>query len=279
MTLSKTVAVLAASAALNLMPGLSQPVLAQQVGTATAVNPAAESTPPGGSTGPLTVGAHVVHKERIHTSSSGSAQLLFLDKSSLSIAPNTTISIDEFVYNPGSGSGHAVTKLTQGALRYVGGQLSHEGQAVVSTPAATIGIRGGTATISSGGGGVTITCQNGRLTVTNGTGTITLITGFTIFVRNWNSPLGQPVKTDINLAMHDVQLIMSKLNQVGGVDSYKGQGALCGTPTTPACPLLPWTWPYGGQYDATQLGLQGTQLGTGQTQVPHHQGGRCSFGC
>lgn len=278
MTLSKTIAVLAASAALSFVPWLAQSALAQQVGTATAVNPAAESTPPGGSTGPLTVGAHVVHKERIHTSGSGSAQLMFLDKSSLSIAPNTTITIDQFVYDPNSGSGHSVTKLTQGALRYVGGKLSHAGEAEVSTTAATIGIRGGTATISYGNGGVTITCQNGRCTITNGTGTITIITGFTVFVKNWNSPFGQPIKTDINLAMHDLH-IMSQLNQVGGVDSYKGQNALCGTPTTPACPLLPWTSPYNGQYDATLLGQQGTQLGTGTTQLPQPPRGRCTFGC
>jgi hypothetical protein len=271
MTSRKTITILAASTALTIMSVLAQPVLAQQVGTATAVNPASESTPPGGSTGPLTVGAHIVHKERIHTSPSGSAQLAFLDKSSLSIAPNTTITIDEFVYNSDSGSGHAVTKLTEGALRYVGGKLSHEGEAVISTSAANIGIRGGTATVSYGQGGVTITCQNGRLTVTNGTGTITLITGFSLFVKSWNSPLGQPAKTDVNLALHDVQLIMSKLNQVGGVDSYKGQNALCGTSTTPTCPLLPWSWSYGGQYDASVLGQQGTQLGTGQAQLSQHR--------
>jgi hypothetical protein len=76
------------------------PALAQQVGTATAVNPVSESTPPGGSTDKLTVGARVMHNERIHTSPSGSAQLLFLDKSSLSIAPNTNLMIDQFVYDP-----------------------------------------------------------------------------------------------------------------------------------------------------------------------------------
>ena len=64
------------------------PALAQQIGTATAVNPSTEGTPPGGSTTTLTVGARVLHKERIHTSSTGSVQLLFLDKSTLSIAPN-----------------------------------------------------------------------------------------------------------------------------------------------------------------------------------------------
>jgi hypothetical protein len=98
--------------------------MAQQVGTATAVNPNSESTPPGGSTIRLTVGARVVHKERIHTSPTGSVQLLFVDQSTLNIAPNTNLLIDEFVYDPASGNGHMLTKLTQGTLQYIGGKLS-----------------------------------------------------------------------------------------------------------------------------------------------------------
>ena len=49
------------------------PALAQQVGTATAVNPVSEGTQPGGATDKLAVGARVMHNERIHTSPSGSA--------------------------------------------------------------------------------------------------------------------------------------------------------------------------------------------------------------
>src|SRR5580692_7746769 len=82
------------------------PATAQQVGTATAVNPQSESTPPGGATAPLVVGAHIVHKERIHTTPAGTAQLLFTDKSSMSIAPNTDIVIDEYVYDPNANNGH-----------------------------------------------------------------------------------------------------------------------------------------------------------------------------
>jgi hypothetical protein len=144
MELEKTIAMLLASTALA-----AAPVLAQQVGTATAVNPESQSTPPGGGTTTLTVGAHVVHKERIKTTSAGSVQLLFLDRSTLSIAPNSEIVIDEFVYNPGEGSGRMVTSLTKGALRFVGGQLSHGGQATVNAGSATIGIRGGTAIITT----------------------------------------------------------------------------------------------------------------------------------
>src|SRR5580700_10008442 len=159
MELEKTIALLLAGTAL-----ITSPVFAQEVGTATAVNPESQSTPPGGSTTTLKVGARVVHKERIKTTPKGSVQLLFLDRSTLSIAPNSEIVIDEFVYNPGDGSGHMVTSLTKGALRFVGGQLSHAGQTTVNTPSATIGIRGGTSIITL----TEAINLNGLLTLGNG---------------------------------------------------------------------------------------------------------------
>jgi hypothetical protein len=157
--LQKTIALLLAGTALA-----TSPVFAQEVGTAAAVNPESQSTPPGGSTTTLKVGARVVHKERIKTTPQGSVQLLFLDRSTLSIAPNSEIVIDEFVYNPGAGSGHMAVSLAKGALRLVGGQLSHQGEASVTTPNATIGIRGGISI-------VTLTEAiniNGLLTLGNG---------------------------------------------------------------------------------------------------------------
>jgi len=43
------------------------PALAQQVGTASAVNPVSEGTAPGGATDKLAVGARAMHNERIRT--------------------------------------------------------------------------------------------------------------------------------------------------------------------------------------------------------------------
>jgi hypothetical protein len=159
MELEKTIALLLAGTAL-----ITSPVFAQEVGTATAVNPESQSTPPGGSTTTLKVGARVVHKERIKTTPQGSVQLLFLDRSTLSIAPNSEIVIDEFVYNPGAGSGHMAVSLAKGALRLVGGQLSHQGEASVTTSGATIGIRGGTSIITP----TEAININGLLTLANG---------------------------------------------------------------------------------------------------------------
>src|SRR6266581_4435927 len=179
------------------------PALAQQVGTATAVNPMTESTPPGGSTNRLAVGARVMHKERIHTSPTGSVQLLFVDKSSLNIAPNTNLLIDEFVYDPASGSGHMLTKLTQGTLQYIGGKLSHQGAVTIATPAATIGIRGGTTTVDHGAHGTQAINLNGILTITNGGGTIVVTRpGFVVTIMNWNTPPGQPVRVTAAQVIH-----------------------------------------------------------------------------
>ena len=54
-----------ATAVAAAAPGLT-PALAQQIGTATAVNPSTEGTSPGGSTTAFTIGARVLHNERIH---------------------------------------------------------------------------------------------------------------------------------------------------------------------------------------------------------------------
>jgi hypothetical protein len=250
----------------------TQPVLAQQVGTTTAANPSSEGTPPGGSTVALTVGARVVHKEHIHTTPSGSVQLLFLDKSTLSIAPNTNIVIDEFVYDPNSGNGHILVKLTEGALRYVGGQLSHEGEATISTPSATIGIRGGTVITDVGPNGTTVIDGYGTITISNNTGIITLThQGSTVTVKGLNIPIGQPAQVTAYQVTHYIKYIMSQFGQTGGTNGFNNiQTAVCGTPTTLACPQPPWIQTGTGEWDALQIIVQGTQLGSGQTPPQHH---------
>jgi hypothetical protein len=252
--------VLAFAAALAaVVPGLV-PALAQQVGTATAVNPSSEGTPPGGTTTTLTIGARVLHKERIHTSPTGSVQLLFLDKSTLSIAPNTSLVIDEFVYDPASGSGHMLTKLTQGTLQYVGGQLSHQGAVTIGTPAATIGIRGGIGIVSVGPNGTQTSNLNGQQTIQNGAGTINIITGFTVNIANWNTPPGPPFPIPPELVLHHITILSSTNGQSGG------RPAVNGLPTTG--PYFPWLPTNTGENNATQIIIESTQLGTKPNPPP-----------
>ncbi len=120
---------------------------AQNVGTAAAVKPTSTGTPPGGSARVLEIGTDISSRERIETSSAGSLQVMFLDKTTLTIGPNSDLLIDEFVYSPGAADGQFVATLTKGALRFVGGQISHNRGAIIDTPSATIGIRGGAAIV------------------------------------------------------------------------------------------------------------------------------------
>jgi len=259
-----------ATAVAAAAPGLA-PALAQQIGTATAVNPSTEGTPPGGSTTTLTVGARVPHKERIHTSSTGSVQLLFLDKSTLSIAPNTSLVIDEFVYDPASNSGHMLTKLTQGTLQYIGGQLSHQGAVTVETPAAVIGIRGGIGITSVGPNGTQHSNLNGFHTIQNGTGTKNTITGFTVNILNWYTPPGPPFPTPPDLVIHHINIVSSVNGQDGGVPGLKGlatTGFAYGTYSTPPCPQPPWLPTNTGENNALQIIIESTQRATQPNPPP-----------
>jgi hypothetical protein len=121
---------------------------AQSVGTAAASNTRSDGTPPGGQTRQLQIGTQVVRREKVTTSATGSVQVLFIDKTTLNVGPNSAIVIDDFVFNPATDTGSMAVTLGRGVLRVVGGQATHTGGGTVRTPAATIGIRGGVATIS-----------------------------------------------------------------------------------------------------------------------------------
>ncbi|MEP0320800.1 FecR family protein [Bauldia litoralis] len=123
-------------------------VQAEVVGAAAAVRPSSTGTPPGGSSRTLQAGTKIVSQERIKTTGGGSLQVMFNDKSTMTIGPNSDLVIDKFVYNPKASGGNFAASLTKGALRFVGGQISHTTGATINTPVATLVIRGGAALVS-----------------------------------------------------------------------------------------------------------------------------------
>lgn len=126
------------------------PALAAKVGHVGAVNQSAHGSPPGKGKHALSVGGDIEQRERIETSGDGSAQIIFNDTSTMVVGRNSQIVVDEFVYNGGSGS--QSVSMAKGVLRFVGGGVSHVSGAKVNTPAAFIGIRGGTMLVSVRGG-------------------------------------------------------------------------------------------------------------------------------
>jgi hypothetical protein len=276
MTPSRSLTVLLTVAALAAAHAMT-PAMAQQVGTATAVNPTTESTPPGSSTVNLTVGANIVHKERIHTTPSGTVQLLFVDKSTLSIAPNTNILIDEYVYDPNSNSGHMLTNLTEGALRFVGGALSHQGEASITTQDAAIGIRGGTVTVVHGPNGTKVIDHFGIMTIHNGAGTVTISRpDFFVTILNWNSPPSEPQRVTAEEIAYYLRIMRSLPGQDGGVPGLTNVTiGECGIGRLPSfnCPTTPWNPTGSAESNAFQTIIQGTQRGTYTTPPPPRRGG------
>jgi FecR protein len=248
---------------------------AQQVGTATAVNPLSESTPPSGTAAPLVVGAHVVHNERIRTSPNGSVQLRFTDKSSMSIGPNTELVINEYVYDPNANTGHLLATLTEGALRYVGGELSHAGAASIATTVASIGIRGGTVTIVKDSKGTEVINHFGTITIHNGGGDFTLLRpDFGATVSNWNTPATDLGRIPQSIIAHYIALLTSKNGQNGGVPGFNTANiGHCGLQGH-NCSQTGWTTTNRGELDADQILGNATKLGTAgiPTQLPGASG-------
>ena len=145
------------AAALALLTAMPLAEAQERVGSAAAVNPDASGAPPGAAVRQVVIGQDVVHNERITTGPTGQTQILFLDQSSLTVAENADLTIDNFVYDPGTSAGQLAMSTTRGILRYVGGALSKNANAVsMVTPSGTLGIRGGVFLLS---------LVNGRLDV------------------------------------------------------------------------------------------------------------------
>ena len=165
---TRSLPLLLAALPLGAVLALSAPACADTVGTAGAVNTTSSGTPPGGATRVIEIGTQVVENEKIQTTGTGSVQVLFIDKTTLNVGPNSTLVIDRFVYNPVTTKGQLALSLGKGVLRVVGGVATHSEGATIRTPVAAIGLRGGIALIShSGAKGTQAILGFGHMSVTS----------------------------------------------------------------------------------------------------------------
>ncbi len=93
----------------------------------------------------LETGLEVFFNEKISTDDSGRAQLLFRDGTSLTVGASSEMTIDEYVYDPATGTGDMVVSISKGVFRLVGGKISKNQPIVFNSPSATVSVRGGIA--------------------------------------------------------------------------------------------------------------------------------------
>ncbi len=90
---------------------------------------------------PLVAGSDVRVREVVRTGADSMAQLLFLDETSLSIGPQSEVTLDRFVYEPNRRAGNVVFNTGRGVFRFVSGSQQPTSYQI-KTPVATIGVRG-----------------------------------------------------------------------------------------------------------------------------------------
>ena len=224
---------------------LAVPASAQVVGKAAAVN---QDSKANGRT--LEIGASVIHKERIQTNAGGSLQLLFIDRTSMSLGPNSDLVIDDYVFDPNKNVGKMTVSLGKGILRFVGGQISHTGSASVNTPPATIGIRGGVVDINTDGKTTSASASFGAITIapTSGPGSgipVSVPQGSTGTAGGGATPTVAPTtQQQVNSNNHQFQ---SKGGQTGGVSgatsstaaTVSSHSSATTAPITPSSPPAP----------------------------------------
>ena len=89
-------------------------------------------------------GFRLIQNDTIQTKSNASVEVIFNDKTLLSLGPDSELIINEFVFAPKQGKFSIVIKLFKGTAAYVSGliaKLSPE-SVRVETPTASIGVRG-----------------------------------------------------------------------------------------------------------------------------------------
>src|SRR4051812_35301433 len=114
-----------------------------RVGVTSATSGDPRGKPPASAERVLHVGIDVQANEVITTDADDRAQLLFLDGSSLQVGPLARLTIDKFVYDPNTKVGELAVGVTHGVFRFVGGKISKSKPVVITTPSATLSIRGG----------------------------------------------------------------------------------------------------------------------------------------
>lgn len=142
-------------------------------GNAVAVRAAAPSD--------LALNDAIFREDILETGPTGKLQVTFADGTQLTLGPNADVVIDEFVYTPEKKTGSAILRIAAGTARVLAGAIEDtggEGAFSITTPVATIGVRGTDFFVEMDGDHLEVALFSGyEVTVTNAAGTTVLRPG------------------------------------------------------------------------------------------------------
>jgi hypothetical protein len=174
--------------------------------------------------------ASIVEIEQYDTVKTGNGKvgILFVDDTRVDVTQHSKLIIDEFVFDPNSGTGKLTLKAALGTVRYASGQIAKNSRQdiKITTPTATIGVRGTdfTMTIDELGGSTIIllpscdvngNCVVGEISVESAAGQVILNQAFQATqVTVPENPPTPPVKLDLEIDMINNMLIISKPKEI-----------------------------------------------------------------
>jgi hypothetical protein len=155
-----------------------------------------------------------------------SMRIDFIDDTRVDITKHSRLIIDDFVYDPNTGTGSLGLKASLGTVRYASGQIAKNSRQRVRirTPSATIGVRGTDFVMvidESGGSMITLLpscdtagmCYTGEITVETDAGFVILNQAFQATIAsNGMSPPTKPLLLDLDESMINTLLILRKKN-------------------------------------------------------------------
>jgi hypothetical protein len=116
----------------------------------------ATGTPPGATEEYLYFNHNVYAGETVTTPGSGATRMKFLDNTEIRVGANSTIVLDRYVYDPSTHTGNAAIKFSKGIFRFVTGNIANKDAVKLTTPTASLTIRGTDFKVYVAGDGSTI---------------------------------------------------------------------------------------------------------------------------
>jgi hypothetical protein len=129
------------SPAASPAPGADEPIgnVATLTGSATVTRNNAAT--------PLQLQDDIFQGDVLQTQANSALGVTFTDATTFNLTANATITVDSFVYEDGGKQNGALFDVARGTVAFVAAAVAHTGDMRISTPSATLGIRGTTGLI------------------------------------------------------------------------------------------------------------------------------------
>jgi hypothetical protein len=134
----------------------AQPSAAGEVGLVATLQASATVTRGSAAAKPLQINDPIFKNDTLTTGANSALGVTFDDQTTFSLSANTSIVVNEFVYQEGGSGNAAAFNVVIGTAAFVAKEVAKTGDMKITTPVATLGIRGTTGIVDvpqSGAGG------------------------------------------------------------------------------------------------------------------------------